>query len=115
MEKKQKSIQQLLADNMGKLMVHEGEKQYSLRDISDAPNIDIGSNTVKRMADGTGDPKLSSLAAAAKFFGMEPWQMLHPDFDPDKLPVRVLTKQEADNYDQLLRDIKRLVGGGNGA
>lgn len=107
---KKRTIQQLLADNIGKLRVREGEKVYSLRDIAEAPNIDLGPNTVKRMAEGTGDPKLGSLAEIAKFFKMEPWQLLHPDFDPDKLPARVLNQAEAEFYDRLLSDIRRLHG-----
>lgn len=110
MGKKPKSIQELLADNMGKLMVREGEKQYSLRDISDKPDIHVGANTVKRMADGSGDPKLGSIAEVAKFFGVEPWQLLHPDFQPGKWPARVLAESEAEFYEGLLREFKKLQG-----
>lgn len=111
MIKKPKSIQEVLADNVMKYIVQDGEKKLSLRDISDAPNIDVGANTVKRMADGTGDPKLGSVAEVAKFFGVEPWQLLHPDFQPGKWPARVLTKSEAEFYERLLRDIRGLNGG----
>jgi transcriptional regulator with XRE-family HTH domain len=110
MVKKHKDIRQVVAENVSKLRVREGEKKYSLRDISEAPNVDVGSNTVKRMANPTNNPRLSTLAEVAKFFKMEPWQLLHPDFDPDKLPARVLNTAEAEFYDRLLRDVKKLRG-----
>lgn len=112
MAKKIRTIQQLLADNVGKLMVREGAKKYSLRDVSDAPDVKLGANTVKRMQEGERDPKLGSLAEVAKFFGVEPWQLLHPDFDPDKgIPTRVLNKKEAEYYERLLANFRGLMGG----
>lgn len=111
MVKKTKDIRQLLAENVSKLMVREGEKKYSLRDVSGAPNVKVGTNTVKRMAKGDANPRLGSLAEVAKFFGMEPWQLLHPDFDPDKMPKKVLNEREAEFYERLIRDIRDIKGG----
>lgn len=43
--------------------------------------------TVGRLKNGSTAASLTTLEAIAKGLGVEPWQLLIPDFDPDNLPA----------------------------
>lgn len=46
----------------------------------------LNQSTINRIANGTTDCTVSALFAIADATGYEPWQLLHPDFDPRATP-----------------------------
>lgn len=52
-----------------------------------ADKIGIGEATLHRIITGSADIRVDSIAAVAKGFGLEPWQLLVPDLDPANPPI----------------------------
>lgn len=51
-----------------------------------ATRTGLNQSTVNRIANGTRDATVSQLELIEEKTGYAPWQLLHPDFDPLKMP-----------------------------
>jgi hypothetical protein len=46
----------------------------------------LGQTTINRICNGTADARIEMLVRIAEATGYEPWQLLHPEFSPDRMP-----------------------------
>jgi transcriptional regulator with XRE-family HTH domain len=73
------------------------------KDLSSNPRLDnkvkLGTSALSRIRNGVGNPTLSTIEALAKAFGVEPWHLMVPGFDPKHLPtLQPLSERERQLY-----------------
>lgn len=71
---------QILADNLNRLL--EGRTLRSARPET-ASRIGIGDKTLGNMKSGKGNPQLQNIEAVARYFRVEPWELLKPTGDTE--------------------------------
>ena len=74
---------------MVSLMRHHGQANRRL-----AEKVGIGEGTIQRAKRGTASLTIDNLAAIAEVFGLQAWQMLTPDLDPNNPPQLTFPSQE---------------------
>lgn len=80
-----------------------------------ADKASVGKGTVERMTKD-GNCELKSLQCVAKAFGLQPWQLLVPDLDPDNPPIIGLMTPELETSIQRARLLAKellKIGGGD--
>ena len=81
----------VLAANLKALMASREDRQ-TLTKITAAGG---GSNgTLDRIRRGVGSTSLAHLQQLAASFGLEPWQLLVPQLDPENLPELALSQEQ---------------------
>lgn len=91
----------VLAQNIRKLLADE---QGGMRAISD--RIGVGEGTLSRVKAGSHAATVDTLDALAKYFHLEPWQLLCPAFEKGNPP---LLAQVSAQQLELLDRFKRLA------
>lgn len=71
----------------------------------------INQRTVGRILNEEHSPQLKQIEAIASAFGLLPWQLLVPGFDPKSPPSCETTKVEKELYDKLRRLVTQLPPG----
>jgi len=104
MNKLAKPPEQVLADNLKRLMEHYPALN-SENKVAKAGRI--SQRTVNRARNAI-QIKLDSLQGLARAFGLAPWQMLIPDLDPANPPLLAATKEEKALY-QRLQDAAKAI------
>lgn len=79
----QVSLSTVLAENWRRL--HAAKSGLADRPLADA--LGIGHGTIARLRAGSHATTIDTLATVAERFGVEPWMLLVPDFDPDNPPA----------------------------
>lgn len=82
-------VRRVLGENMVSLMRHHGQANRRL-----AEKVGIGEGTIQRAKRGTASLTIDNLAAIAEVFGLQAWQMLTPDLDPNNPPQLTFPSQE---------------------
>jgi len=100
------SIGQVLRANLGRLMDDATPPitQVAVSKVSGLPQ-----RTISRIKRGEVSPRLSSIDALAKAFGLLPWRLLIPDLDPRHPPLRSASPEEKALYDRLLAASQELA------
>jgi transcriptional regulator with XRE-family HTH domain len=103
-------INEVLADNLRRIIEHEGLNQTSW-----AARHGAEKKQVQRALRVATSPTLDTLAAIATAANLQPWQLLIPKLDPANPPVFTMTKAERDLYSRLKREFLSLPSpnGGN--
>lgn len=104
------AINSILADNLRRIIEHEGLNQTSW-----AARHGADKKQVQRALRVATSPTLDTLAAIAAAANLQPWQLLIPKLDPANPPVFTMTKTERDLYSRLKREFLSLPSpnGGN--
>lgn len=101
----------ILASNLKKLMDRPGAKKISTYDVAgyrkgeEQGDRPLSPKTVERMRRGEGDVTLDHIQAVAKFFVLQPWQLLVPTFSVDDPPHLAFTKAEKEAYERMEQSI----------
>lgn len=110
----------VLAKNLKKLM-NRGGKKLTPRDVARTKYWQergetgpISAKTVERMEKAVGHATLDHLDEVAKFFAVQPWQLLVPGFDPEKLPHLALSDEAKAAFEKIGRHFAELRGEENG-
>lgn len=101
------SIGQVLSANLGRLMDDATPPitQVAVSKVSGLPQ-----RTISRIKRGEVTPRLNSIDALAKAFGLLPWQLLVPDLEPSNPPfLRSANPDEKALYERLLAAAKELA------
>lgn len=109
MKSKQPTPREVLSQNLQTLMkahptlkaikkVADATKDFRLND----EDVHLSNGKVGRIAAGSHTTDIDALYSLAKAFSLEPWQLLVPDLNPERLPALTTTP--------LLEQIKALVG-----
>lgn len=98
-----------LAANLRRLMDHHDR----LTTIEKIVSAGGGSNgTVGRMLKGNTSARIDAVAQVARVFGLQAWQLLVPNLDPDHPPVLEMDTRNAEllaaELDGIAERIKRL-------
>lgn len=102
MAEKNRSIKEVLRDNVAALMAHY-YGQENLNRLGREAKIGPGGAT--RIKEAKTNVGLGVLEKVAKHFEVEPWQLLLPDFRPEPKP---LSSKEREQLDLLLRAVDQL-------
>lgn len=87
----------ILADNLDRLRAWNAALNTQSA-IGRAAKVD--QKTVGRILNKAHEPQLNVVAKLAKAFGLEAWQMLVPDLDPEN-PQQLASAKDAQMYEQL--------------
>ncbi len=103
-----KTLRDVVANNIARIM---DDPAAPLTQEAVGRRSGIPQRTVGRLKNGSSAASLTTLEAIAKGLGVEPWQLLIPDFDPKQPPLlRSATQDEQRLYrkvEQLLEDSKK--------
>lgn len=92
----------VVADNLKRLKQWRKDRgePHSAEDIG--KKAGVGHGTVDRATKGAASLTVANLEAIAKAYGLNGWQLLVPNLDPDNPPaLRIITESEAKLYKQL--------------
>lgn len=89
-----KNIVNVLAANLTRLT--EAGDGMSIVEI--ARRAQIGKSTIDRIKKGETAVRIDNLEDIARVFRLEAWQLLYPDFDPVRVPVKVEADLTEDEY-----------------
>jgi len=96
----------MLAQNLTALMAGkiDKESQSALKRRSG-----VAQSTIGRILKGQVNYRIETVAALAKAFNLEPWQLLVPNLDPGNLPIlRAASAQEKALYERLRSTVEDL-------
>lgn len=98
----------VVAKNLQTLM----DSRASLNTIEKLVKAGAGSNgTLDRMRRGVSACRIDALADVAKAFGLEAWQLLVPNLDPEHPPALEMDSRRAELVQVELREIaSRILG-----
>lgn len=83
-------IREVIRNNLEKLIAHHQKLNHHSTIRGSAK---IGGGTIGGLLTGTRATTIDNVAKTAKAFGLEPWQLLVPNLDPENLP-RLFDKSE---------------------
>lgn len=96
-------LRQILAANFRRLM-DSNSKLGTIKKVADASGGDLSNGKLGRIHKANATTDVDSLEPLARLFGLEPWQLLVEDLDPENLPALTTTP--------LLEQIRSLVATG---
>jgi transcriptional regulator with XRE-family HTH domain len=96
------STRELLAKNLRAIRNLRGLRQG---DLGSVPQT-----TVSRLERGENAADIDTLADLAKALQVDVWVLLAPDLDPDNLPVKTLSHQEAQKNEELKEAARKIAG-----
>lgn len=99
------AAREILAANLNALMAHQGHANRSL-----AMKIGIGEGTIQRARRAQSGVTLDNIEAIARYYGLEVWQLLTPDLEPNNRPELAFpTPEERDLYQRVkaVLDVKK--------
>lgn len=110
---KNKSLRELLADNVKAVMKATGLKQTHVRDAARRAGYQIDQRTVGRVAHGDYPATVQTLEAIAAGLGVPPWQLLDPALDATSLPkaalpIRKLSTAQLDEVAEQTRRFREM-------
>lgn len=98
-------VESIIGANLDALMAHSLEFNTTHRIGAKAK---IPARTVGRIKNAEVSCSVDTLAKIAKVFGIEPWAMLVPNYDPRNPPVRTMTQEERDFYARTKKAFENL-------
>lgn len=98
-------IRGVLDENLRRLIDHH-EKLRQHRKIRG--NAKIGGGTIEGITKGIRSTTIDNVAKVARAFGLEPWQFLVPDLDPENLPRLSSKKDDEIFYSRVQQQIHAL-------
>lgn len=92
--------------NLSRVIVHSGltEPQFAKR-------AKVDQKTVWRVLRGDNEPSLEILSKLAKACGMEPWQMLTPELEPNNPPLLAAQSERLKLVLDNIRNTKEAIEG----
>lgn len=100
-------IESIVGENLDALMKHS-DALRSNGAVARAIGGGFEPRTIGRIRNAEVSCTLDTLAKIAKAFGIEPWHLLVPRYDPRNPPVRTMTVHERDLYARLRGDLEKL-------
>ncbi len=97
---------QALRTNMGKVIAHARltEPQFAKR-------AKVDQKTLWRVLHGSSEPTLDTVSKLAKAAGLDPWQLLAPDLEPDNPPLLAAQSERLRQVLTNIRNTKEAIEG----
>lgn len=94
-----KSSKEVLAENLAKLMHQAGQHALNQKEVG--LRARCNQRTIGRVLNQEQAATVELLDGLAAAFGIQAWQLLVPDLDPQNLPVQSVTRRQMVSYNQL--------------
>jgi transcriptional regulator with XRE-family HTH domain len=98
-------IESIIGDNLDALMRFRADLSTNHKV---AKKADVPPRTIGRIRNAEVSCSVDTLPKVAKVFGIEPWHLLIPKYDPANPPVRHLTQAERQLYANLRATAKQI-------
>lgn len=105
----EKPLKQVVAQNARAARKHNKQTQIDVKDAALLKGYAIDQTTVSRIEGGRLVPTLDVLEALAKGLGVNPWELLVPNFDAKNRPVlKEATEAERKLWEKIRESAKEL-------